>query len=112
MKKLKNIGPSQPPAALLPEMEKLNLSKYLDEIAMSVCEAKIKISETISLVELCAKVSSIYANFPELLVAEFKKIVPFKKSDKIANPSKLRVDLKYLLFGYSNFIIDYWPSLC
>uniref|UniRef100_A0A914ELM9 Uncharacterized protein n=1 Tax=Acrobeloides nanus TaxID=290746 RepID=A0A914ELM9_9BILA len=96
MKKLKQIGSAQSIISLLPEMEKLNLSKYLDEIATSVCEAKIKIAETNAVVDLCVKVSSTYVNFPELLLSEFKKHVPSKKADKISNASKLRVDLKLL----------------
>lgn len=94
MKKLKSIGTTVPPSSLIPELEKLNVSKFLDEIARNICEAKIKISDLPSLVDFCVKVASLYQEFPSILITELKKRIPFKKSDTIANPSKLRVDLK------------------
>ncbi|KAI1725024.1 hypothetical protein Ddc_06303 [Ditylenchus destructor] len=89
MKKLKNIGSTTTPSSLLPELEKLNVSKFLDEIAANICEAKVKISDLPSLIEFCCYSS-------EILTAELKKHIPFRKADTITNPSKLRVDLRFL----------------
>uniref|UniRef100_A0A915DDT2 MIF4G domain-containing protein n=1 Tax=Ditylenchus dipsaci TaxID=166011 RepID=A0A915DDT2_9BILA len=72
MKKLKNIGTIVSPASLLPELEKLNVSN------------------------VCVKVASMYSAFPGILTAELKKQMPYKKNDAISNPSKLRVDLKFV----------------
>jgi regulator of nonsense transcripts 2 len=94
MKRVKTIGSTVTPESLLPELTKLNLSKFVDEIASSVCDAKLKVEDLSSLVEFCVKASSIYATFSENLVIELKKRVPTKKSDEITNASKLRVDLK------------------
>ncbi|KAI6216020.1 hypothetical protein M3Y94_00454100 [Aphelenchoides besseyi] len=96
MKRVKNIGTTVTPESLLPELAKLNLSKFVDEIASSVCDAKIKVEELPSLVEFCVKAGSMYATFAENLIIELRKRVPTKRSDKIANASKLRVDLKFI----------------
>lgn len=94
MKKVKTIGSTVTPESLIPELTKLNLSKFVDEIASIVCDAKVKIKELPALVEFCVKAASIYAPFSENLVVELKKRLPTRKSDEIKNASKLRVDLK------------------
>uniref|UniRef100_A0A1I8BB39 LisH domain-containing protein ARMC9 n=1 Tax=Meloidogyne hapla TaxID=6305 RepID=A0A1I8BB39_MELHA len=93
-KKLKNISTSTI-YQLLPDLDKLNLSKYLDEIAANICEAKIKIADLNALVDFNVKVSSLYKEFSMYLLNEFKKQMPSKKGDKVENPSKLRVDLRF-----------------
>ncbi|KAI6202098.1 hypothetical protein M3Y96_00912200 [Aphelenchoides besseyi] len=45
MKRVKNIGTTVTPESLLPELAKLNLSKFVDKIASSVCDAKIKVED-------------------------------------------------------------------
>ncbi|CAK5108970.1 unnamed protein product [Meloidogyne enterolobii] len=72
-----------------------NFSKYLDEIAFNICEAKIKIADLSSLVDFIVKISSLYNQFSTHLLNEFKKQMPSKKTDKVENPSKLRVDLRF-----------------
>lgn len=94
MKRVKNIGTTVSLESLLPDLAKLNLEKFIDEIASSVCDAKIKIEELPSLIEFCVKASSIYQSFAEYALAELKKRMPTKRSDKLTNASKLRVDLK------------------
>jgi len=96
MKKTKCINSSNPASQLLPELDKLNLLKFLDEIASNICEAKIKASEVIDLVTFVVQLSCRYGQFPEMLLNEIKKNVPYRKSDKIENPSKLKIDLKFL----------------
>lgn len=92
--RVKAIGSTETPESLLPGLEKLNLSRHIDEIASIICNAKVKIEELPPLVEFCAKISSIYAPFSEDLIAELKKQMPTRRSDEIKNASKLRVDLK------------------
>lgn len=79
------------------------MSKYLDEIAANICEAKIKISDISALIDFCVRVASLYSNFPDILTAELRKNLPCKKTSVISNPSKLRVDLR--CFFYYIFII-------
>lgn len=71
------------------------MSKYLDEIAVNICEAKIKISDVASLIDFCVRVASLYSDFPDILTAELRKNLPCKKTNIISNPSKLRVDLRF-----------------
>ncbi|VDM36735.1 unnamed protein product [Toxocara canis] len=95
MKKLKNIGSAQQ-TAILADLDKVNLSKFVEEMARCIVDAKIKLSDVQSVVTICVQLSSLYAEFPLLLLTELKKILPTKRLDKIANPSKLRLDLRLL----------------
>ncbi|KAL3982246.1 MIF4G domain family protein [Acanthocheilonema viteae] len=95
MKKLKNIGCVQL-ASILQDMEKVNLSKFVEEMAMTIAEAKIKYSEVQAVVTVCVNLSCYYAEFASLLLLEFRKLLPSKRNDKIQNPSKLRVDIRLL----------------
>uniref|UniRef100_A0A914Q4P4 MIF4G domain-containing protein n=2 Tax=Panagrolaimus davidi TaxID=227884 RepID=A0A914Q4P4_9BILA len=96
MKKTKSISSKEPATLLIPELSKLNVLKFLDEIATNVCEAKIKSSDVNDLVVFVVHVSSLYPQFPDLLLTELKKQFPTKKSEKIENPVKFKVDLKFL----------------
>lgn len=93
MKKLKNLSSAQH-AAIMADLEKVNLSKYIEEMANSIAEAKLKISDLPSVISICVRLTCLYSEFPSQLFAEFKRILPTKRSDKILNPSKLRVDLR------------------
>ncbi|KAL7079751.1 hypothetical protein ACQ4LE_001812 [Meloidogyne hapla] len=110
--KLKNISTSSI-YQLLPDLDKLNLSRYLDEIATSICEAANDTSDLIALVNFCVKVSSLYKQFSMYLLNEFKKQMPSKKGDKVENPSKLRVCLSFFtelflngIFGREGFKLN------
>ncbi|TMS37884.1 hypothetical protein L596_004724 [Steinernema carpocapsae] len=96
MKKVRNIGTSATASSLMPELEKLNLSMFMDELAASIAEAKFKSGEIGSVVDVCVFLASRYKVFPENLIAQLRKSLPSKKADKIANPSKLRVDIRFL----------------
>lgn len=93
VKKLKTYTESQHDQ-LMKEFNGLNLSKYIAEIASALAEAKFKMSDVPSAVELCSMLHQRYADFSQCLLEEFKKLLPRKKTDTIANPSKLRVDLR------------------
>ncbi|CAJ0572127.1 unnamed protein product, partial [Mesorhabditis spiculigera] len=101
MRKLKTVGAGAG-AALIDEMSKLNLSKFVDEIAAALGELRLKLSDVAFIVEFCVAVSSRYASFSELLLATFRKNLPLKKSDKVTNPSKLRIDLRLLFELFLN----------
>ncbi|CAD5218291.1 unnamed protein product [Bursaphelenchus okinawaensis] len=96
MKKVKLIGATVTPDSLIPDLSKLNLSKFIDEIAQCVVEAKMKIEELGPLIQFCVAAAQIYSQFPHHLVTELKKHMPTKKSESLKNPAKLRVDLKFL----------------
>uniref|UniRef100_A0A0N5AUM2 MIF4G domain-containing protein n=1 Tax=Syphacia muris TaxID=451379 RepID=A0A0N5AUM2_9BILA len=93
MKKLRNLSTSQC-SAIMADLEKINLSKYIEEMANSIAEAKLKLSDLSSVITICVKLSCLYTEFSQQLLLEFRRILPTKRSDKIQNPSKLRVDIR------------------
>ncbi|UMM27894.1 hypothetical protein L5515_010977 [Caenorhabditis briggsae] len=95
MKKIKLLSAATVPQ-LIEELSKLNLSKFVEEIASGIIETKLKISDIPKVTELCLAVSAMYSNFSEQMAGEFKKILPVKKTDKITNVAKLRVDIIFL----------------
>ena len=94
MRKTKSISSKEPATQLIPELGKLNVLKFLDEIATNVCEAKIKTSDVNDLVTFVVQVCSLYPQFSEMLLNELRKQLPTKKSEKIENATKLKTDLK------------------
>lgn len=96
VKKVKNFTESQKDS-IIRDFSVLNLSKYVAELANSVAEAKLKISDVPSMVELCSLAHQRYAEFSSnLLDFYFKKTFPKRKDDQISNLSKFRVDLRLL----------------
>ncbi|ETN75648.1 MIF4G domain protein [Necator americanus] len=95
MKKLKSLSaPSVP--SLIEDLSRLNLSKFVEEMAAGIAETKLKPSDVIPIVDLCVAIASRYSKFPELLLTEIRKGLPLKRTDKIANPGKLRIDVRLL----------------
>uniref|UniRef100_A0A915KL95 MIF4G domain-containing protein n=1 Tax=Romanomermis culicivorax TaxID=13658 RepID=A0A915KL95_ROMCU len=96
VKKVKLFTDSQK-VAILKEFQSLNLSKYVGELASSISEAKLKISDVPAIVELCSLIHQRYADFANnLLESYFKKVFPKRKDDVITNLSKFRVDIRLL----------------
>lgn len=79
--------------ALLNEFEALNLSKYVEEVATSVVEAKIKTTDIPFLLKLCSAMYQRYADFSSLFLDAWKKVFSVYKDTKHSNLSKLRMDL-------------------
>ncbi|CAJ0929024.1 unnamed protein product, partial [Mesorhabditis belari] len=95
MKKLKNIGAGGGPG-LIEELEKLNLSKFTEEMAQAISEVRCKLADIPFIVDLAVAVACKYSTFSDLLLSELRKGIPQKKSDKVINPGKLRVDMRLL----------------
>ncbi|EYC43670.1 hypothetical protein Y032_0484g2306 [Ancylostoma ceylanicum] len=95
MKKLKSLSAASVPS-LIEELSRLNLSKFVEEMAAGIAETKLKPLDVIPIVDLCVAIASRYSKFPELLLAEIKKGLPLKRTDKILNPAKLRIDVRLL----------------
>lgn len=96
VKKIKSFTESQK-ASIIKDFQALNLSKYVTELATSVGEAKLKMSDLPAMVEFCSLVHQTYAEFDQtLLDSHFKKVLPRKKDDQVTNLSRLRVDLRLL----------------
>ncbi|VDL64154.1 unnamed protein product [Nippostrongylus brasiliensis] len=95
MKKLKVLSAASVPS-LIEELSRLNLSKFVEEMAAGIAETKLKPSDVVPIVDLCVAIDSRYPKFSELILTEIKKGLPLKRSDKITNPAKLRIDLRLL----------------
>ncbi|VDL83871.1 unnamed protein product [Nippostrongylus brasiliensis] len=93
MKKLKVLSAASVPS-LIEELSRLNLSKFVEEMAAGIAETKLKPSDVVPIVDLCVAIDSRYPKFSELILTEIKKGLPLKRSDKITNPAKLRIDLR------------------
>lgn len=94
VKKIKNFSGPQLDS-YLKDMSGLNLSKYMSEIAAAIVEAKLKMTDVAAAIKLCSVLHQTYSDFSQLLFENWQKALSFKVGEKIANPSKLRVDLRF-----------------
>lgn len=94
VKKIKNFS-SIHVEAYLKDISGLNLSKYISEIATAIVECKLKMNDVPAAVKLCSVLHQTYAEFSQHLFENWQKILSLKIGEKIPNPSKLRVDLRF-----------------
>lgn len=80
--------------ALLKDMAALNLTKYISEISAALVEAKLKMTDVTAAITLCCRLHCVYADFAQAFFENWQKVLTIKPTDTIANPSKLRVDLR------------------
>ncbi|XP_030378206.1 regulator of nonsense transcripts 2 isoform X2 [Scaptodrosophila lebanonensis] len=93
VKKLKMFTATQLDS-MLRELSALNLSKYISEICAALSEAKLKMTDVPAVVSLASKLHCTYADFDSQFLEAWQKTLNIKASEKITNPSKLRVDLR------------------
>ncbi|XP_003379535.1 putative MIF4G domain protein [Trichinella spiralis] len=96
VKRLKTFTESQS-ANIIRDFRTLNLSRYVTEMVSSLCEAKLKNSDIIPLIELCSLAHQRYADFSGFLLDYFKRTFSSSDSKVATNMSKLRVDLRFLV---------------
>ncbi|KAB0792609.1 hypothetical protein PPYR_14568 [Photinus pyralis] len=94
VKKIKSFTCSQL-ESYLKDMSSLNLTKYISEIAAAIVDAKLKMTDIPAALKLCSILHQQYAEFSQHLFENWQKALSLKVGDKIANPSKLRVDLRF-----------------
>ncbi|XP_058812467.1 regulator of nonsense transcripts 2 [Topomyia yanbarensis] len=94
VKKLKQFTASQLDG-LLKDMSGLNLTKYISEVSAAIVEAKLKMSDVAPALTLCSKLHQTYADFSASFHDSWQKILHVKAGEKISNPSKMRVDLRF-----------------
>lgn len=94
VKKLKLLCESQKDS-IIKDFNSLNLTKYVGEVAASITEAKLKFTDIPFAVQLCSMMHQRYTDFSTCLLDSWHKYFLIKKDDKIANPSKYRVDLRF-----------------
>ncbi|KRX39753.1 Regulator of nonsense transcripts 2, partial [Trichinella murrelli] len=96
VKRLKTFTESQS-ANIIRDFRTLNLSRYVTEMVSSLCEAKLKNSDIIPLIEFCSLAHQRYADFSGFLLDYFKRTFSSSDSKVATNMSKLRVDLRFLV---------------
>ncbi|XP_055634093.1 regulator of nonsense transcripts 2 [Toxorhynchites rutilus septentrionalis] len=94
VKKLKQFTASQLDG-LLKDMATLNLTKYISEVSAAIVDAKLKMSDVGPVLILCSKLHQTYADFSGSFFENWQKILSIKPGEKINNPSKMRVDLRF-----------------
>lgn len=95
VKKLRNMTESQRDS-LIKDMSSLNLSKYISEVATSVVEAKLKMSDLSMAIKICTLLHERYDDFSAQLLDAWSKILPKKSADLASvNLSKLRIDIRF-----------------
>lgn len=94
VKKLKNLTESQK-ESLTKDFNGLNLNKYIGEAAAAITEAKLKMSDIACGVHICCLFFQRYSEFSNSLMENWQKYLLSKKDEKITNPSKYRVDLRF-----------------
>lgn len=94
VKKIKNFTGTQIDT-YIKDMSGLNLSKYISEIATAIVDAKLKMTDVGPAIKLCSILHQMYVDFSQHLFENWQKTLSFKVGEKIGNPSKLRVDLRF-----------------
>ncbi|KAK0162145.1 hypothetical protein PV327_008507 [Microctonus hyperodae] len=94
VKKLKNFSGTQLDQ-FLKDMTILNLTKYVSEIATALVDSKLKMTDVQPAIKLCSFLHQTYAEFSSHFYENWQRVLCLKVGEKINNPSKLRVDLRF-----------------
>ena len=73
LKKVKERLGEETRAQLLTELAKLNLSKYVEEVALAVSEAKLKVADIPAATAVCSAMHAAYAPFAAALMPHLLK---------------------------------------
>ncbi|KAJ8678900.1 hypothetical protein QAD02_014687 [Eretmocerus hayati] len=94
VKKLKTFSGTQVDV-IIKDMSNLNLTKYISEVSTALVDAKLKMTDVAPAIRVCSFLHQTYAEFSTHFFENWQKILSIKVGDKINNPSKLRVDLRF-----------------
>ncbi|CAF3326315.1 unnamed protein product [Rotaria sp. Silwood1] len=79
--------------ALCRDMQTLNLTRYISEVATALTEAKLKMSDVWTSVQICSLLHQRYPDFSLSLYENWLKVL--QKETLTENLSKVRVDLRF-----------------
>ncbi|KAI9554313.1 hypothetical protein GHT06_019585 [Daphnia sinensis] len=94
VRKLKNFTEAQK-ESILKDINTLNLTKYISEVANAIVEAKLKMTDIASILQVCVVLHEKYADFSSQILEAWQKVLSLKKDEKVSNPSKTRVDVRF-----------------
>lgn len=88
VKRLKVFSESQKDL-LLNDIDRLNLTKFISEVASSIVEAKFKLSDIPAVIEICTKLNCKYREFSKHLLDQYVKSFPIikKKTNDTSSPT-------------------------
>lgn len=87
VKKLKVFTESQK-ESILNDIDRLNLTKFISEVASSIVEVKLKLSDVPAVIEICTKLNCKYKEFNKHLLDQYVKSFPIIKK-KTGEPSPI-----------------------
>lgn len=82
VKKLKNYTEAQK-EGILKDINSLNLTKYISEIAIAIVEAKLKMTDIPGIIQVCVTLHEKYADFSSQLLEAWQKALTLKKDEKV-----------------------------
>jgi len=94
VRKLKNYTEAQK-ESILKDINSLNLTKYISEVANGIVEAKLKMTDIASIIQVCVTLHEKYSDFSSQLLEAWQKVLSLKKDEKVSNMSKMRVDVRF-----------------
>lgn len=94
VKKVKQFTATQLDS-FLKDLDGLNLTKYISEVGQGLVEAKLKMTDVMPAIQLCNKFHEIYSDFSSAFFDSWQKVLVLKPTEVVANPSKMRVDLRF-----------------
>lgn len=78
----KNLTESQH-ESLVRDLQSLNLTKYVSEVAQAIVEAKLKMSDINTAVHICSLLHQRYHDFSPTLLENWQKVLALKKDEKV-----------------------------
>ena len=97
VRKLKNFTEAQK-EGILKDLAALNLTKYISEVASGIVEAKLKMTDIPSIIQVCVTLHEKYAEFSPQLIEAWQKVLSIKKDDKVCIRCCLCCDGMFNLF--------------
>lgn len=82
VRKLKNFTEAQK-ESILKDINTLNLTKYISEVANAIVEAKLKMTDIASILQVCVVLHEKYADFSSQILEAWQKVLSLKKDEKV-----------------------------
>lgn len=82
VRKLKNYTEAQK-EGILKDINSLNLTKYISEVANGIVEAKLKMTDIASIIQVCVTLHEKYSDFSPQLLEAWQKVLSLKKEEKV-----------------------------
>ncbi|ODN04867.1 Regulator of nonsense transcripts UPF2 [Orchesella cincta] len=97
VKKMKQF-PDSLKTSLESDLNSLNLTKYISEIALVIAQMKLKTNDLPSVLSICSEIHKRYPLFAEHLLENFEKVLPSKttklRNDKVLGEEKYNRKLR------------------